>query len=59
MKRLVLAIALICALSGAALAGEVPTTGIVGDIPSTDSSEPGEMPTIDLSVLLTILGLTL
>lgn len=62
MKRFVLAAALTCALSAIAIAGEIPSTGVVspppdGDIPTSDSASPGEMPTCGLSALLTILDL--
>ncbi len=68
MKRFVLALTLVCALSGTALAGLIPTTDvappqppppdettITGDIPSTGFTLPGDIPTVDL--LLTVLDL--
>jgi len=56
---------LVCALSGTALAGDVPSTGIVppppetvqSETPNTDVTLPGEIPTSGLSLLLTALGL--
>jgi hypothetical protein len=70
MKRFVMASVLACVLSGTALAGLIPSTGIVsppppppdetatlGDIPSTGFTSPGEMPTCGLSILLTALDL--
>lgn len=70
MKRFAMALVLACALSGTAMAGDVPSTGIVSppppppnataqfdNIPSTDSTSPGDMPTCGLAVLLTILDL--
>ena len=54
MRRLALAIALACILSGAAYAGEVPSTGVVapppppstitaaGEIPINGATEPQE-----------------
>ena len=71
MKRFVLALALTCALSATAMAGEIPSTGIApppppgataqtdspSEIPSTGVTTPGEVPTTGLSFLLTALGL--
>lgn len=67
MKRFAIAVVLTCALSGVALAGDIPSSGITapppdettqpGDIPSTDSTSPGDMPTCGLSLLLTALDL--
>jgi hypothetical protein len=69
MKRLVLAIALACALTGSALAGEIHSTGapVPGEIPPSGSPAPGdipcgtpapgEVPTVGLSVVLIILDL--
>lgn len=70
MKRFAMALVLACALSGTALAGDVPSTGIAspppvppdetaqfGNIPNTDSTSPGDGPTCGLSILLTILDL--
>ncbi len=72
MKRLALAIALACVLSGSALAGdmhstdapvpgEIHTPGAAppGDIPSTDAPAPGDMGSGGLAAqaLLTILDL--
>ena len=55
MRRLALAIALACVLSGAARAGEMPSTGspapttpstvtAPGEMPGTGSTVPGEIP---------------
>lgn len=70
MRRFLMAIALTCALSGAALAGEMPTCGIAppapdetadiavpGEMPTTGYASPGDMPTGGLSIVLTILDL--
>ena len=68
MKRFALSLILVCALSGPALAGEVPSTGTPkpGGVPSTGSPSPGEIPTLrspgevpttGISLLLTILDL--
>ena len=70
MKRFAMALVLACALSGTAMAGDVPSTGFVspppvppnetaqfGNIPNTDSTSPGDVPTCGLSILLTILDL--
>ena len=71
MRRLALAVALACVLSGAARAGEVPSTGAVtpplppstvtaaGEMPGTGATAPGEMPSTgapeEPSALLTII----
>ena len=68
MKRFATTLALVCVLSSSAVAGDVPTCGLEssGNIPSTDSQLPGnvpttdatgEMPGVDLSILLMILDL--
>ncbi len=71
MKRFAMTVVLACALSGTALAGDIPSTGIVAPPPppppdetaqfsnvsSTDSTSPGDMPALDLSILLTVLNL--
>lgn len=71
MKRLVMAIALSCLLSGLALAGEVPSVVPApppppGPTQATTPTSPGEIPTSGsadqisdaaLSALLTVLGL--
>ena len=56
MRRLTLAVALACVLSGAARAGEMHSTGVVapppppstvsvnGEIPATGTTAPGEIP---------------
>jgi hypothetical protein len=69
MKRFVVTVVLACALSGTALAGNIPTSGAPspgnipmtesepGNIPTSGSQLPGEMPTCGLSALLAILEL--
>ena len=72
MKRFMIAIALTCILFGSALAGDIPMTvtgtpppppgataetASPGDVPSTDVTSPGTIPTCGLSVLLTALDL--
>jgi hypothetical protein len=72
MKRFALAIALACALSGSALAGEIHSTGAPapvpgeihttgepapGDIHSVGAPAPGEIPTDGFSVVLMFLDL--
>jgi hypothetical protein len=73
MKRFLQALALTCVLSGVVLAGDIPTVGapapapngitqteptaLPGDIPTVDSTSPGDIPTVGLSVFLTILDL--
>lgn len=71
MKRFLTALALTCVLSGSALAGHIDTCGITasepttaetampGNMPSTDSTAPGEMTGVDVSILLTLLDLAL
>jgi len=59
MKRLALAIALACVLSGSALAGEIPSTGAPAPPPASETeTDPGIIhhPGI-ASVILTILSL--
>ena len=50
MRRLALAIALACVLSGAARAGEMPSTGLIAPPPPPPTA-PGEMPGTGLTVL--------
>lgn len=70
MKRFLIAIALTCVLSVSAFAGDIPMTvtatatppppeetAMPGDIPSTGSTSLGDMPNVDLSILLTLLDL--
>lgn len=70
MKRFVIAVALVCALSSSTLAGEVHSTGAPapgevhttgapapGDIPISGVPSPGDIPSDGLSVVLTILDL--
>ena len=65
MRRLALAIALACILSGAAHAGEMPSTGAVaqptpstvtaaGEIPTTGATAPQPSSTV-LTIILTII----
>ena len=49
MKRFVLAIALACALSSTALAGEVPTTGV------TTPEPPNPVVAVILAIISTVL----
>jgi len=44
MRRLALAVVLACVLSGVVCAGEIHTTGAVGDIPTTGVPMTGEIP---------------
>ncbi len=63
MKRFALGVALMCALSATAVAGEIPSTGITGPPPPPPGethtppsvTAPGDMPTCGVTVLLTIL----
>ena len=67
MRRLALAIALACALSGAVRAGEVPSTGAPAPQPSSPVVTAGEIPTTGppapeasnsvLTIVLTLLGI--
>jgi hypothetical protein len=70
MKRFLIAIALTCVLSVAAMAGEVPivpapspggvpTNGVStpGDIPSDGSAAPADGPTLGLAIMETLIGL--
>jgi hypothetical protein len=60
MRRLTLAIALACVLSGVARAGEIPTTGAPAPPTGSTVTAPGEIPTTggteaeESSTLLTI-----
>ena len=68
MRRLTLAIALACILSGAAYAGEVPSTGVVtpppppstvsatGEIHSTGATAPEEWSSL-LTIILTFISI--
>ena len=71
MKRFVMTVALACALSGTALAGNIPTSGApspapevtektsTGNIPTGGSTSPADIPTCGWSVVMTILNLAL
>lgn len=66
MRRLALAIALACVLSGAARAGEIPSTGVIapppppvtaaGDIPTNGATAPQESDTV-LTIILTFISI--
>lgn len=69
MKRFLMAVALSCALSATALAGNVPSTDVAPPTPTPENAQttlPGNIPTSDyapppeeshlLTVLLTIIG---
>ncbi len=43
MRRFVMTVALTCVLAGSALAGEVPSVGVIPPPPSTPTT-PGEIP---------------
>ncbi len=67
MKRLLIALTLTCAFSISAFAADIPTCGITstgpdgaspGNIPTSGSTSPGDMPTCGWSLLLSILDLT-
>lgn len=59
MRRFVCAIALACALSGTALAGDVHSTDspAPGDIHTTGEPAPGEIPSVGSSIVLVMLDL--
>jgi hypothetical protein len=70
MRRLALAIALACALSGMARAGEIHSTGAVapptpgtvtaaGEIPTTGDAVAGEVPSTDGTESTTVLTIIL
>jgi len=50
MRRMALAIALACVLSGVARAGEIHSTGVVAPQPSGTVTTTGEMPTTGATV---------
>ena len=58
MKRLVLAVALACALSGTALAGDFPSTGAPspGDFPSTGAPESSDVVTAVILAILSVVS---
>jgi hypothetical protein len=52
MKRLALTVALCCAISGSALAGDIPSVDLKSTVPdeptsTTISTFPGEIPTVN------------
>lgn len=49
MKRFLLAVALTCALSSVALAGDVPSTGINAEEPPIETESLGEIPSTDFA----------
>jgi hypothetical protein len=60
MKRFLAALTLTCALSVSAMAGDIPTCGVTSPAPGETQTPPGvtapgEIPSVPLSVLLTIL----
>ena len=55
MKHLALAITLACLLSGAALAGEIPSTGV--PTPTSTSSGATQGPGLATTIVLTIVSL--
>ncbi|HXQ36779.1 MAG TPA: hypothetical protein VN843_22390 [Anaerolineales bacterium] len=63
MKKLAIAVMLICTLSTSIFAGDIPLTGKAGNMPTTGKSEPPPPPppatssTALVSVILTILSL--
>jgi ribose/xylose/arabinose/galactoside ABC-type transport system permease subunit len=68
MKRFLITLALMCVLSGSALAGHIDTCGAPaptgaaqttspGDVPSVGSTSPGEIPTCGWAVVLTLLDI--
>jgi hypothetical protein len=57
MKRLAMAVVLICALSTSIFAGNMPTDGRSEPPPPTTSSTSGTSSTLLVSVILTILSL--
>jgi hypothetical protein len=66
MKRFVMTIALTCALSASALAGDVPTVGVTPPPPpppdgiqATSTSAPGDVPSVGLTQEVTQTALTL
>jgi len=65
MRHLAIAVLLACMLSGTALAGEIPSTGVVapppprtltisGEIPTTGETAPEESDTL-ITIILTLL----
>ncbi|HEV7796535.1 MAG TPA: hypothetical protein VGO73_00140 [Pyrinomonadaceae bacterium] len=70
MKRLLIALALTCVLSGSVLAGDVDTAGAPapggtaqatspGDIPTSDLTSTGTIDTCGWAVVLTLLDIAL
>lgn len=59
MKRFVFAIALACALSGTALAGEIHTTGAPapGEIHSTGAPAPQASSPVVVAIILTLISI--
>jgi hypothetical protein len=61
MKRVLMAAALACVLSGTVLAGDIPGVDAPapGDVPTTDAQAPGDMPAVDSTNTMTTCGLSL
>lgn len=61
MKRFAITIALTCVLSGAALAGEIPSVGVTPPPPGEPPAptEPGDIPTSGFTQQVTETALTL
>jgi hypothetical protein len=61
MKRFLMSIALVCVLTGAAMAGEMPTCGVPspapGEMPTVGSTAPADMPTCGLSLVVMLFDL--
>ena len=51
MRRLALAIAMTCVLSSVVCAGEIHSTGAVGEIPTSGAPAPGEIPSTGVSTI--------
>ena len=50
MRHLAIAVLLACMLSGTALAGEVPSTGVVSPQPSSSAGATGQIQTTDVTL---------
>lgn len=49
MKRFAMSLVLACALSGTALAGDIPSTGINAEEPPIETESLGEIPSTDFA----------
>ena len=56
MRRLALAIAFACVLSGLARAGEIPSTGVIGQIHTTGVTA-SEASSTALTIILTLISI--